>query len=135
MDRVFLDGNILFSAAYRRDARLRRLWELSDVKLLTSAYAVEEARRNLDTLQQRADLVEILRLVQVIAVTPSDLPIMPAIEISDKDRPILLTAIAAQATHLLTGDVRHFGRYYGQVVKGVLILPPAQCMRASRSLR
>lgn len=129
MDRVFLDANILFSAAYRRDARLRRLWELSDVKLLTSAYAVEEARRNLDTLQQRADLAEILRFVQVIAVTPSDLPIMPAIEISDKDRPILLTAIAAQATHLLTGDVRHFGRYYGQVVKGVLILPPAQYMR------
>lgn len=47
MDRVFLDANVLYSAAYSRDAGLQRLWKLPQVELLTSAYAVGEARRNL----------------------------------------------------------------------------------------
>lgn len=42
-----------------------------------------------------------------------------------KDRPILLVAIQAQATHLLTGDKRHFGSLYGQCISGVHILRPA----------
>ena len=48
MDRVFLDANILFSAAYRRESGLKQLWRISETQLLTSGYAVEEARRNLD---------------------------------------------------------------------------------------
>jgi len=37
----------------------------------------------------------------------------------------LLGAIAARATHLLTGDAQHFGAYYGKTIKGVRILSPA----------
>jgi predicted nucleic acid-binding protein len=129
VDRVFLDANVLFSAAYRPDAGLRRLWGVSDAEFITSAYAVEEARRNLDSPQQRADLDNLLRSVRVISATPVDPPHMPVIDLPDKDRPILLAAIVTQATHLLTGDVRHFGRYYGQAVGGVLILPPAVYLR------
>ncbi len=32
------------------------------------------------------------------------------------------------ATHLLTGDKDHFGRYYGLSIEGVLILRPASYM-------
>ena len=42
-----MDANILFSAAYRSDAGLKRLWKLPGARLITSAYAVEEARRNM----------------------------------------------------------------------------------------
>ncbi len=35
MDRLFLDANVLFSAAYRDDSGLQRLWDLSDVELVT----------------------------------------------------------------------------------------------------
>jgi hypothetical protein len=42
-----------------------------------------------------------------------------------KDRPILSAAIAAGATHLLTGDRRRFGPLHGRCVAGVLILRPA----------
>ena len=28
--------------------------------------------------------------------------------------PIVATAVAAECTHLLTGDKRHFGRLYGE---------------------
>jgi len=32
----------------------------------------------------------------------------------------------AQATHLITGDVRHFGPYFGKTIEGILIVTPAQ---------
>ncbi len=141
MDLVFLDTNVLFSAAYRPDARLRRLWKLPDAELITSAYAVEEARRNLDSPKQRLDLEKLLRTVKVMAATPVDRPLLrlrsgqglSAVELPDKDLPILLAAIDAKATHLLTGDFSHFGSYYGQAVEGVLILPPADYLRTRRS--
>ena len=46
MDRVFLDANVLVSAALEPDARLRALWELAEVRLLASPHVVEEARRD-----------------------------------------------------------------------------------------
>lgn len=132
MDRVFLDANILFSAAYRPDAGLRRLWALPDVALVTSAYAVEEARRNLDQPEQRAALDALLRSVEVRVATPGPSPIVP-VDLAEKDQPIVAMAVAARATHLLTGDVRHFGRSYGQTVEGVHILPPAAYLRGRGS--
>lgn len=53
VDRVFLDANVLFSAAYRPDSRLRALWESSDVELVSSEYAVDEARRNIQLAKPR----------------------------------------------------------------------------------
>ena len=73
MDTIFLDANILFSAAYRPDAGLRRLWTLENAEIVTSAYAVEEARRNLDTPEQRAALEELLSAVKVLAPLPQDM--------------------------------------------------------------
>jgi hypothetical protein len=48
---------------------------------------------------------------------------LEGITLPAKDDPILLAAIAANATHLLTGDWKHFGPYRNTVVEGVLILP------------
>jgi len=129
VDRLFLDANILFSVAYRPDSGLRRLWQLANVSLVTSLYAVEEARRNLTQPVQRAALQQLLSTVQLLTVTP-DTPGLPcSVELPEKDLPILAAAISARATHLLTGDMRDFGRYYGQCVEGVLILPPAEYLR------
>jgi len=64
VDRIFLDANVLFSAAYRPDAglaRLARLWRLEGVELITSAYAAEEAKLNLTEEDQRARLTELLK--------------------------------------------------------------------------
>jgi len=130
VERVFLDANVLFSAAYRPDAGLRRLWDLSDVKLLTSAYAIEEARINLPQADQRHRLVQLLEDVEVMASTPMLHALPPEVDLPDKDRPILLGAIAANATHLLTGDLSHFGPYYGQTIEGVLILRPGEYLRS-----
>ncbi len=125
MDLIFLDANVLFSAAYRPDAGLRRLWVLPGARRITSAYAAEEARRNLGRPKQLEDLEELLSSVEVIATTAStDHPLISTTELPDKDQPILLAAIGAGATHLLTGDFQHFGPYYGERIEGVLILSP-----------
>ena len=131
MERVFLDANILFSAAYRSDAGLRQLWGLPQVELITSAYAAEEARRNLDRPEQHTALEMLLRSVQVLTAPSPAASISLPNDLADKDRPILEMAIAVRVTHLLTGDVRHFGPFYGQKIAGVLILPPAAYLRHS----
>ena len=120
-----MDANVLFSAAYRPDAGLRRLWILPGVRRVTSVYAAEEARRNLSRPTQRENLEELLCSVEVIATAAStDHPLFSTMELPDKDQPILLAAIGAGATHLLTGDFQHFGPYYGERIEGVLILSP-----------
>ena len=126
MDRLFLDANVLFSAAYRRDAGIARLWRFGDVELMTSPYAAEEARTNLIERDQRQRLGTLLERVRIV-IGISGLP--PGITLPEKDRPILQAAIQAGATHLLTGDKRHFGKYLGQRYGGVLVLAPAEYFR------
>jgi len=122
MDRVFLDANVLFSAAYRERAGLLRLWRLGDTELLTSAYSAEEARRNLDTSDARSRLEDLLRNVKLVPESAEPLP--RDVRLAEKDEPILRSALAASATHLLTGDVRDFGRLLGKRVGGVMVQLP-----------
>jgi len=41
-------------------------------------------------------------------------------------------AIAGQATHLLTGDERDFGRFWGKTVQGVKIVSPRMLVEELR---
>lgn len=127
MARVFLDDNVLFSAAYRPNSRLSGIWSVPNVELVTSLYAVEEARRNLQA-RYPASLATLNKLLSSVRVVPeptmSELP--DGIELVDKDVPVLLAAIGSGCTHLLTGDARHFGDLYGKHISGVLVQTPAQ---------
>jgi uncharacterized protein len=129
VDRVFLDANVLLAAALRPEAALHRLWRLDDVELLSSSYAVEEARRNLETPSQRGRLTRLLRRVSL--VEPEHFTLPRGIRLPEKDLPILLAAIDGRASHLLTGDREHFGPYYRQEIAGVLILPLAEYLPLS----
>jgi uncharacterized protein len=128
MDRLFLDANVLFSAAYLPEAGLLTLWKLKTAALCSSRYAVEEARINLDDDEQRARLTVLTQHVPLFDAVTQHLP--SGVSLPEKDVPILLAAIAARATHLLTGDVRHFGAHFGRRVAGILILLPGEYMRA-----
>ena len=130
MDRLFLDANILFSAAYRLDPGVTRLWEVAGVTLVTSAYAVEEARRNLPEEEQRVRINELLRDVEVGEAMMPPPELRGEVDLPEKDWPVLGGAAAAGATHLITGDVRHFGRYFGERPLGVLVLKPADYLRS-----
>ncbi len=123
MDRLFLDANILFSAAYREGSGLLQLWNLPDVEKVTSVYALEEARRNLDTEEQIARLNSLIGEVKVMPeLREQDLP--PGVDLAEKDRPILAAALAASATHLITGDRQDFGRHFGKRVGQTLVTTP-----------
>ena len=131
MDRVFLDANVLFSVACGEESGLLRLWGRRNVEVCTSAYAVEEAKRNLPHDDQRGRLAALLRQTRVLPESPpsSDLP--PDVRLVEKDAPILLAAIHGGATHLLTGDIRHFGSLLGRQIAGVWVLRPATYLRRS----
>lgn len=125
VDRLFLDANVIFSAAYG-SPKIGLLWEQSRrgrCQLLASGYVIEEARRNLSLAEQHAHLDALITGVERVPEAPPDLPC--PVELPDKDQPVLLAAIACGATHLITGDVTHFGPYYGRQVRKLLILPPA----------
>ncbi len=126
MDRLFLDANVLFSAAYRDDAGVQRLWSAPNSELVTSDYAIEEAIRNLADPDQRERLDGLLESVEIVPAGVLDPDLRGDVQLRDKDWPILSGAVAAGATHLITGDIRDFGAYFGQQILGVLILPPSQ---------
>lgn len=97
---------------------------------MTSSYAVEEARRNLEASRQLNAFDKQLRSVEIIVFAEALHSLPSSIKLPEKDRPILLAAIAAEASHLITGDVTHFGRYFGKKVSGVMILPPSDYAEA-----
>ena len=68
-------------------------------------------------------IVHLIRSLSFFDVAQGKFP--RGISLPEKDIPILLSAIQARATQLLTGDLRHFGRYFGRNRAGVLIMPPA----------
>ncbi len=128
MDRLFLDANVLFSAAYRTAAGLLRLWKLKNTVLYSSRYAVEEARINLDEEAQWARLDKLSEVIRLIEAGQRTLP--RGISLPEKDAPILLAAIEARATHLLTGDIRHFGSYFDKRIEGIRIMLPGEYLRS-----
>ena len=128
MDRIFLDANVLFSASYREDAPLQRLWRLADVELVTSTYAIQETLANIHREEQLERLERLLTEVRVVSAwdhifLPNDI-VLP-----EKDIPIMQAAIAAGATHLITGDKRDFGEHFGQTIAGIEVLRPATYLR------
>lgn len=127
MDRIFLDANVLFSAAYRPDSGLLALWKLRGVTLCSSRYAIEETKINLEEEAQCRRLAQLTAALQVFDARERELP--SGITLPEKDAPILLAAIEAHATHLITGDIRHFGPYFGKTVQGMLVVTPAEYLK------
>jgi predicted nucleic acid-binding protein len=126
--RIFLDANILFSAAYS-DAALR--WLVKDLKsascsLITDRYVLEEALRNL-ALQRPEAVPRLHELVGSLTIVPTHLSsrmIPPDIHLPDKKIPVLASAIDAGCNILMTGDSRHFGPLFNRTIGGVLIHSP-----------
>jgi predicted nucleic acid-binding protein len=128
VDQVFLDANVLFPAAWREESGLLRLWDLPDVRLPTSTYALEEARINLRAPAQRLRLARLIEGVETIpAVQLVRLPIGAVL--AAKDHPILSGAVQANASHLITGDKERYGRFLGRKVLGVTVPPPGEYLR------
>jgi uncharacterized protein len=97
------------------------------VVLCTFRYALEEARANLAGHAQHQRLIRLSESLQLFEAEPGGLP--SGVSLPEKDAPILLAALRAGASHLLTGDIRHFGRYLGRRVEGTTVMLPGEYLR------
>jgi len=137
--RVFLDANVLFTAAYSPDGLSALLIEIGAagrLVLLTSRLAIIEARRNLEVKRLKAlpRLDRHLRAVEVVTEpSPRDVDRLTPDGLAPKDRPILAAAIVARATHFVTGDRRDFGPWMGARAElRLLVMTPRQFLDAVR---
>jgi predicted nucleic acid-binding protein len=111
--QLFLDANVMFTAAHNPSGKAALIIELAAAgywRLITSQLAVTEARRNLERKYPSAlpNLDQWLKNLTIITGGNGD---SCSIDLPLKDRPIFEAALLGQATHLLTGDIRHFGRF------------------------
>jgi predicted nucleic acid-binding protein len=127
--RLFLDANVLISAARKDGSKVLRLWRLPNVELITSEYVLIECRRNLPTPDQQERFAGLMRSVRLAEFsTTTEFQELPAVmnQLPEKDRPVLTDAIFAHADFLITGDKRHFGQWYGVSLLGIGIEPPSE---------
>ncbi len=126
--RVFLDANILFSAA-KSNGAIRQLF--TEIRALghecaVDEYVVAEARRNLELKFKTSlhDFEGILGKVTRLPGPPADIGASLAPILPEKDRPVLASAIRYGCQALLTGDKAHFGHLFGKTIAGVSIQSP-----------
>jgi hypothetical protein len=132
--RIFLDANILFSAAKSDGAVRRFLVLLIDAGHVccADAYVAEEARRNLAIKAPKSTSVldAFLSRMHVAAARPDSETVEAALVIAEKDRPVLAAAIRLGCEALVTGDRTHFGAFYGKRLGGVAIHSPRSLAEA-----
>ncbi len=137
--RIFLDANILFSAA-KTDGAIREVCgRLLDGghECWVDDFVVAEARRNLARKGEDA-AVELDALVGRLHRAAAQSPAREsehAAWLPDKDRPVLAAAIRLRCDALVTGDRTHFGAGCGRTFGGVTIHSPRSIAETTRSMR
>ena len=130
--RLFLDANILFSAAISSQGRCSTFWDFAKqgyCLLLTSPHALTETERNLLAKYPHkldyfnATLRPFLTVVKEAPINKIHWAI--ALGLPLKDAPILATALESKADFLVTGDRQHFAFIYGKTIEGIVIFDPA----------
>ena len=125
--RVFLDSSVIISAC-GSDKSLSRLicqihanhsWEI-----ISSAYCRAEVSRNI--VKFGAEATDAWsRLLDRVAWVPNALTSeRPLLLTAGKDKPVLISALAAQSKVLLTLDTGDFGLLIGTEVYGMLVTTP-----------
>ncbi len=117
--RLFLDANVLFTAAHNPRDKATSVIELSGQghwEIYSSAYAMTEARRNLE--RKFSEYVRNLdAFSDLLRIAPHAVGLEFPHGLPTKDQPIFQAAVACRATHLLTGDLKDFGALMNQPEK------------------
>ncbi len=136
--RLFLDTSVLLAAAGSAKGASRFLVTEAagqDWQLLSSDYCAEETHRNLPKIGRAAAtawLKDIAPHVQLVRTSVSlDKPLVFA---KAKDRPVVITALAARAEWLLTLDEADFHRKLGREIYGLRLATPGEFLLEQRAL-
>ena len=132
--KLFLDANVIFTAAYSAHGLSRGLFRLAAVGkcvLCTSAFAREEAVRNIrkKAPDKLADLSMLIQQLE-ISTEPHHQWIIRSdrLPLARKDAPVLAAAIQGKVDIFVTGDRSDFGHLFGKILEGVKIFKPADAL-------
>jgi len=134
--KLFLDANVIFTAAYSAQDLSRALFRLAAAgkcSFCTSAFAHEEAVRNIHIKapEKLADMTALMKQVDVLPEPhPKWVTLAAGLPLATKDAPVLAAALQGKADIFVTGDRRDFGHLFGRVLQGVKILTPADALEA-----
>jgi predicted nucleic acid-binding protein len=132
--RLFLDANVIFSAAHSPNGRALALFRLAGTgrcTLVGSAHVVEEARRNLmvRSADRKEEFDVLVGQLELVAEAPPKIVAwagghgLPA-----NDAPVLAAAVTSKADLLVTGDRTHFSHLFGREVGGVKVASLADAL-------
>ena len=135
--RLFLDTSVLLAAAGSAKGASRfliteasaRNWEL-----VSSDYCAEETRRNLPKLGRSAASAWKNQIVLHVLLVRASLALdKPLVFPKAKDRPVVITALAARSDWLLTLDEGAFHTKLGREVYGLRIATPGEFLMEQRA--
>lgn len=133
--RLFIDTSVLLAASGSAKGASRFLFQQSKAlgwQLQTSAYCVEETERNIRKLGAQA-ATDWRSLLPQLTLVPIELAYDQMLVFPKaKDRPVLLSALGAEADVLLTLDEADFQRVVGEQVYRLAIRSPGQFLIEQR---
>ena len=126
--KLFLDTSVILAAAGSANGASRFVIDEAAANrwiLLTAPYCLEEAQRNARKVGPKAPAVLAHTIVPKLTSVPTELAFDKALVFPKaKDRPVLLSALGAEADFLLTLDEEDFQRVLGSRVYGLEVRTP-----------
>ena len=136
--RVFLDSSVLLAACGSRRGASRSLFAgrgRDRLELVTSEWCLVEVERNLPVLGSSGARTW-RRIVPRLKVIRTELVLdRPLVLSAAKDRPVLISALAARCEALLTLDRVDFPRRLGPAVYGMRLMTPGEWLRENRGVK
>jgi len=136
--RLFLDTSVLLAASGTEQGASRFLISQANALnwvLVSTHYCAEEARRNLAKVGHSATEAWSSIVSPAVEFTATLVALdKPLVFPRAKDRPVVISALAAQCEWLLTLDERDFQGNLGHQVYGMAISTPGKFLLAQRSL-
>ena len=135
--RLFLDTSVLLSASGSAKGASRFIvaeavaqgWDL-----VSSDYCAEETQRNLPKIGRTAATVWKAEIAPRVRLIRASLALdKPLLFPKAKDRPVVITALAARADWLLTLDVADFHGKLGREVYGLRLATPGEFLFERRA--
>jgi len=134
--KLFLDTSVLLAAAGSAKGASRFVVEEAETQgwlLLTAPYCIEEALRNARRIGPKAPATLSRTIIPKLELVPTELAFDKALVFRKaKDRPVLLSALGAEADCLLTLDETDFQKVIGAHVYGMEVSTPGLFLLAQR---
>ncbi len=134
--RLFLDTSVLLAAAGSAGGASRFVVTEAAAQgwaLVTADYCGDEVRRNLSKLVSSAPNIWQRIISPTLEVTPVRLTLdRPLVFPKAKDRPVVISALAARCAWLLTLDETDFHGNLGREIYGMRIATPGEFLIEQR---